>query len=66
MRLFRRLAGDQAHFLTLSYWSSFEAIQAFAGGDIGVAKYYPEDREYLLEFEATVEHYEVTSSDALT
>jgi hypothetical protein len=32
---------------------------AFAGEDIAVAKYLPQDREYLLEFEPTVVHYEV-------
>ena len=63
VRLFRRLEGDRAHFLTLSYWISHEAIVGFAGEDIAVAKYYPEDREYLLEFEPTVQHYEVTESD---
>ena len=65
VRLFRRLDGDQAHFLTLSYWTSLEAIRAFAGADIALAKYYPEDHQYLLEFEATVQHYEVTDSDAI-
>ena len=65
VRLFRQLDGDQAHFLTLSYWVSLEAIRAFAGADITLAKYYPEDRQYLLEFEATVQHYEVTDSDAI-
>ncbi|HET7038382.1 MAG TPA: hypothetical protein VFH97_00760 [Gemmatimonadales bacterium] len=64
VRLFRRLDGDRAHFLTLSYWTSLEAIHAFAGADVAVAKYYPEDRQYLLEFEPTVTHYEVTESDA--
>lgn len=65
VRLFRRLDGDQAHFLTLSYWTSLDAVRAFAGADISVAKYYPEDRQYLLEFEPTVQHYEVTESDAM-
>lgn len=65
VRLFRRLDREHAHFLTLSYWTSLEAIQAFAGADIAAAKYYPEDREYLLEFEPTVQHYEVTASDAI-
>jgi heme-degrading monooxygenase HmoA len=37
VRLFRRLDGDQAHFLTLSYWASLEAIRAFAGADIALA-----------------------------
>jgi heme-degrading monooxygenase HmoA len=65
VRLFRRLEGDQAYFLTLSYWVSLEAIRAFAGADIELAKYYSEDRHYLLEFERTVQHYEVTDSDAM-
>ena len=38
---------------------SASAIRAFAGEDISVAKYYPQDREYLLEFEPAVVHYEV-------
>ena len=63
VRLFRRLEGDRAHFLTLSYWVSVEAIQAFAGPDISAAKYYPEDEIYLWEREPTVVHYQVTESD---
>lgn len=59
IRLFRRLDGDRAHFLTLSYWTSLDAIRAFAGDDIEIAKYYPEDRDFLLEFEPTVQHFEV-------
>jgi heme-degrading monooxygenase HmoA len=65
VRLFRRRDGNRAHFLTLSYWASLEAIHAFAGADIAKAKYYPEDATYLLEFEPTVQHYEVTDSDSL-
>lgn len=64
VRLFRRLEGDRAHFLTLSYWDSLEAIRAFAGEDIARAKYYPEDAAYLLEFEPTVLHYEVNDPDS--
>lgn len=63
VRLFRRLDGDRAHFLTLSYWPSLDAIRAFAGDDIDRAKYYPEDGDYLLDFEPTVQHFEVTESD---
>ncbi|KAF1715644.1 antibiotic biosynthesis monooxygenase, partial [Pseudoxanthomonas yeongjuensis] len=37
-----------------------EAIAAFAGNDIAQAKYYREDVDFLLEFEPTVEHYEVS------
>jgi hypothetical protein len=53
------LDGDVAHFLTLTHWDSLKAIKAFAGEDISKAKYYPQDRDFLLEFEPTVEHYEL-------
>ncbi len=55
----RRTQGQETHFLTLTFWTSRTAIQAFAGLDIEQAKYYPEDAQYLLEFEANVRHYEV-------
>lgn len=41
----RRMDGDTAHFLTLSFWESRDAIVAFAGADIEVAKYYAEDEK---------------------
>ncbi len=54
-----REEGDITHFITLTFWESLEAIQGFAGQDVEVAKYYPEDKDFLLEFEPTVVHYEV-------
>jgi heme-degrading monooxygenase HmoA len=57
--LLRRLEGDVAHFITLSFWESRDAIAAFAGADIETAKYYPEDEKYLMEFEPNVTHYEL-------
>lgn len=57
----RRLAEDKAHFLTMSLWESLDAIEGFAGSDIDQARYYPEDEAFLLTFEETVHHYEVTS-----
>ena len=57
--LLRRVEGDKAHFLTLTFWESRQAIEDFAGADIERAKYYPEDKDFLLEFEPTVSHYEV-------
>jgi heme-degrading monooxygenase HmoA len=55
----RRMESDVAHFITLSFWESPEAIAAFAGADIAAAKYYAEDEKFLLEFEPTVTHYEL-------
>lgn len=58
--ILHRIAGDRAHFLTFTFWESRAAIAAFAGENIETAKYYPEDRNFLLEFEPTVTHYEVS------
>jgi heme-degrading monooxygenase HmoA len=55
----RRTEGNKAHFLLLSLWQSRDAIVKFAGPDMERARYYPEDKAYLLEFEPTVTHYEV-------
>jgi heme-degrading monooxygenase HmoA len=49
------------HFLIVTHWDSRDAIEAFAGRDIDVAKYYPEDKDFLLDFEPTVTHYELHS-----
>ena len=38
-----------------------ESIRAFAGVAAETAKYYAEDKEFLLEFEAKAVHYEVVS-----
>jgi heme-degrading monooxygenase HmoA len=55
----RRIEAGKAHFVLISLWESAEAIRGFAGADTEVARYYPEDAEYLLELEPTVSHYEV-------
>jgi heme-degrading monooxygenase HmoA len=55
----RRLSGDRAEFLVLSLWESIDVIRAFAGDEIERARYYPEDRDYLVELEPKVEHYEL-------
>ncbi len=55
----RRLEGEEAHFLLVSLWRDRQAVAAFAGVDIDKARYYPEDKEYLLELEPAVTHYEV-------
>jgi heme-degrading monooxygenase HmoA len=55
----RRIEGDEAHFLLLTLWHSRDAVARFAGSDVEKARYYPEDKDYLLEFEPTVTHYEV-------
>ncbi|MEL6135413.1 MAG: antibiotic biosynthesis monooxygenase, partial [Bacteroidota bacterium] len=55
----RRIVGDIAHFTLVTYWENLEVIQNFAGVESELAKYYPEDKDYLLKFEEKVTHYEV-------
>ena len=57
----RRDEASVTHFLTVTRWVSEDAIRAFAGDDLLKAKYYPEDQDFLLEFEAQVQHYVVAA-----
>jgi heme-degrading monooxygenase HmoA len=57
--ILEREEGEVTHFITLTMWVSLDAIKRFAGDDIEVAKYYPEDRDFLLEFEPRVVHHHV-------
>lgn len=44
---------------TLSWWTSYDAIRAFAGDDFHIARYYPQDDQFLLSKPQHVEHAEV-------
>ena len=57
--ILERTEGEVTHFITLSIWESMDAIRGFVGEDIDIAKYYEEDKDFLLEFEPNVLHYEV-------
>jgi len=59
VHVLERQEGDVTHFITLTFWESLDAIRAFAGADVEKAKYYPEDADFLLEYEPRVVHYEV-------
>lgn len=58
VQLLRCLEDGKAHFLLLTYWESMDAIRRFAGDDPEKARYYPEDTQFLIEFEPRVRHYE--------
>jgi len=63
--LFKRANGDITHFDTLTFWNDVAAIKKFAGEDYEKARYYPEDKDYLLEFEELVTHYEVLEAEGI-
>ena len=58
--ILERREGDITRFLVISFWEDIEAIKKFAGEDMEAAKYYEEDKDFLLEFEPKVKHYTVT------
>jgi len=58
----RRIERGRAEYLLVSLWESMEAIRRFTGPDVEKAVYYPEDKEFLLELEQKVVHYEVLAA----
>jgi heme-degrading monooxygenase HmoA len=61
VHILERADGDVTHFMTMTFWTDVEAIRSFAGADVEAAKYYPEDAEFLLEYEPRVIHYHAAS-----
>lgn len=61
VEVMRRDEDAVTHFLTVTHWDSESSIRAFAGDEVLKAKYYPEDKEYLSEFEPEVQHYSVVA-----
>lgn len=59
----RRIKNDIAHFTLITYWENLEVIKNFAGDDYEIAKYYPRDKDFLLEFEEKVKHFEVFADE---
>jgi len=59
--ILRRDEADVSHFMTVTHWESEESIRVFAGDELLTAKYYPEDRDFLLGFEPTVQHFSVAA-----
>jgi heme-degrading monooxygenase HmoA len=59
----RRSEGDQTEFLVLSVWESVDAIKRYAGQDYQKTVILPRDREYLLEVEPNVLHYEIVREE---
>ena len=57
--LSRDLEDGRTEIVTISFWTSLDAVRGFAGDDVGAAVFYPEDDRYLVQREETVSHYEV-------
>jgi heme-degrading monooxygenase HmoA len=57
--LLRRDAGDEVEFVTLTFFTSMDAVRAFAGQDHEVAVVPAEARRLLSRFDERSVHYEV-------
>jgi heme-degrading monooxygenase HmoA len=59
VEVLRRADGPRTDFIVISYWESIEAVKLFAGAEYAKAVIMDRDREFLVEVEANVVHYEV-------
>ena len=59
MALYRDLSDGRTEVVTVSKWRSRDDIVAFAGDDISLAVFYPEDDRFLVDRELTVKHFDV-------
>jgi heme-degrading monooxygenase HmoA len=59
--VFRHLdeATDTSEIEVVSLWQDLASIAAFAGDDINIARFFPDDDGYLVERELIVRHDEV-------
>jgi hypothetical protein len=55
----RRIEGDRAEFQTMLLFESLDNVRAFAGDDVDVAVFFPEDDRYLVDRELIARHFEV-------
>jgi heme-degrading monooxygenase HmoA len=56
----RDLDAERSEIVTLSWWTSLDAIRAFAGDPPDRARYFPDDSQYLLTRPDSVQHYRST------
>jgi heme-degrading monooxygenase HmoA len=63
VQMLKRTDGDVTEFIVISYWPSLESIHAFAGANIDKATFLPRDREFLINPDTYVRHYEVSAEE---
>ena len=55
--------GPETHFMVVSYWTTKDAIRAYAGDDIKKTRSLPRDPEFLIQPEPTVRNYVMAERD---
>jgi heme-degrading monooxygenase HmoA len=63
VQMFRRESAEATEFVVISYWPDRAAIKAYAGDDIEKVRHLPRDKEYLIDPDEHVRHYDVRTDD---
>jgi hypothetical protein len=66
VQLFREDRGEEAEFVTISYWESVAAMSRFAGPDPRRIHHLPRDAEFLVELPGGVQVLEIVSGAGRT
>ncbi len=61
--MYREDGPSGSDFMVVSYWSSKDAIHAYAGEDISRTRPLPRDAEFLVNPEPTVHNYAIAAAD---
>jgi heme-degrading monooxygenase HmoA len=64
VEVLRRNQGGMTDFIVISYWASLDAVKNYAGSDYAKVRPLDRDREFLVDPEPEVVHYEVVRSGA--
>jgi heme-degrading monooxygenase HmoA len=64
VEVLRRNQGGASDFIVISYWTSIDAVKNYAGSDYAKVRPLDRDREFLIDPEPEVAHYEVVRSGA--
>jgi heme-degrading monooxygenase HmoA len=59
VEVLRKSDGPRTDFVVISYWESIDSVKRFAGPSYEKAVVLERDREFLIEVEPDVVHYEV-------
>ena len=59
VEVLRKTEGPRTDFVVISYWESVDAVKRYAGAEYQKAVILDRDREFLIEVEPNVLHYEV-------
>jgi hypothetical protein len=62
VQTFRENRGDEAEFVTISYWGSVAEMAAFTGGDPTAIHHLERDAEFLIELPKSVQILELRTS----